>query len=228
MFPPLTNQPHFGADGSLFDHIWLNCADMNTAGIILSDVTDHCPTFIIVKIPDPVKNENVNICFRHVDELGMQKFESGLRCVSWSFSDDINESTPQFIRKLNDIYYSSFPIEIKFVTAKRLSKPWLSKAILNSVKTKSKYFKLYRLGLISQMIYNVITSVVKRAKANYHKSTFLKSKNNMKKTWSYIREIGCKNSAKQPLRSLVVNNIILNSYNDIAEAFHNFFRNCGL
>ena len=40
-------------------------------------------------------------------------------------------------------YWSSFPIKIKFVTVKRLSKPWLSKAILNSVKTKSKYFKLH-------------------------------------------------------------------------------------
>ena len=32
-----------------------------------------------------------------------------------------------------------------------------------------------------------------------------------------------KNSAKQPLRSLVVNNNILNSYTEIAEAFNNFF-----
>ena len=80
-----------GADGSLLDHIWLNCPDMYTAGIILSDVTDHCPTFIIVKIPDTVKNEKVKISVRLVDELGMQEFESGLRCVSWSFSDDINQ-----------------------------------------------------------------------------------------------------------------------------------------
>ena len=165
-----------GADGSLLDHIWLNCPDMYTAGIILSDVTDHCPTFIIVKIPDTVKNEKVKISFRLVDELGMQEFESGLRCVSWSFSDDINESTSHVIRKLNDIYCSSFPIKIKFVTVKRLSKPWLSKAILNLVKNKSKYFKLYRLGLISQMIYNkyrnVLTSVIKRAKANYYEGVF--------------------------------------------------------
>ena len=60
-----------GADGSLLDHIWFNCPDMYTTGIILSDVTDHCPTFIIIKIPDPVKNEKVKISFRHVDELGM-------------------------------------------------------------------------------------------------------------------------------------------------------------
>ena len=120
-----------------------------------------------------------------------------------------------------------FSIKIKFVTVKRLSKPWLSKVILNSVETKSKYFKLYRLGLRSQMIYNkyrnVLTSVIKRAKANYYGGAFLKSKNNIKKTWSYIREIACKNSAKQPLRSLFVNNNILNSYTEIAEAFNNFF-----
>ena len=110
----------------------------------------------------------------------MQKFESGLRCVNRSFSDDINATTSQFIRKLNDIYCSSFPIKIKFVTVKRLSKPWLSKAVRNSVKTKSKYFKLYRLGLISQMIYNkyrnVLTSVIRRVEDNYYEGAFLKSK----------------------------------------------------
>ena len=155
-----------GADGSLLDYIWLNCPDMYTAGIILSDVTDHCPTFIIVKVPDPVKNEKVKISFRHVDELGMQIFESGLRCVIWSFSDDINESASQFIRKLNDVYCYIFQIKMNYVTVKRLSKPWLSKTILNSVKTKSKYFKFYRLGLISLMIFNkyrnVLTSVIKK------------------------------------------------------------------
>ena len=42
-----------GAHGSLLDYIWLNCPDMYTAGIILSDVTAHCPIFIIVKFPGP-------------------------------------------------------------------------------------------------------------------------------------------------------------------------------
>ena len=77
------------------------------------------------------------------------------------------------------------------------------------------------------MIYNkyrnVLTSVIKRAKANYYEGVFFKSKNNIKKTWSYIREIACKNSAKQPLRSLVVNNDVLISYTEISEAFNNFF-----
>ena len=76
------------------------------------------------------------------------------------------------------------------------------------------------------MIYNkyrnVLTSVIKRAKANYCEGAFFKSINNIKKTWSYIREIAGKNSAKQPLRSLVNNNI-LNIYTETAEAFNNFF-----
>ena len=81
------------------------------------------------------------------------------------------------------------------------------------------------------MIYNkyrnVLTSVIKRTKANYYEGAFLKSINIIKKTWSYIQEIACKNSAKQPLRSLVVNNIVLNNYTEIAEAFNHFFWNCG-
>ena len=72
--------------------------------------------------------------------------------------------------------------------------------------------------MINNKYRNVLTSVIKKAKANYYEGAFLESKNNIKKTWSFIREI-----AKQPLRSLVVNNNIQNSYTEIAEAFNIFF-----
>ena len=65
-----------GADDSLLGHIWLNCHDMYTAGIILSDVTDHCPTFITVKVPDPVKNEK-KLVFVMLMNWGCRNFSLG-------------------------------------------------------------------------------------------------------------------------------------------------------
>ena len=49
-----------------------------------------------------------------------------------------------------------------------LSKPWLTTAILNSIRTKSNYLKLIRLGIISRNMNNkyknILSSVIRKAK----------------------------------------------------------------
>ena len=42
------------------------------------------------------------------------------------------------------------PIKVKYVTPKRLNKPWLTPAIMKSLKNKSKIFKLYKLSKVTR------------------------------------------------------------------------------
>ena len=44
---------------------------------------------------------------------------------------------------LNNIYRRCFPISTKFVSGKRLQKPWLTRGILNSIKEKSKLYRKF-------------------------------------------------------------------------------------
>jgi hypothetical protein len=51
---------------------------------------------------------------------------------------------------------------------KRIEKPWLTSDIMESIKTKSYYFSLYRRGFISKEINNIyknkLNKIIKRAK----------------------------------------------------------------
>ena len=66
-------------------------------------------------------------------------------------------------------------------------------AILNCIRTKSNYLKLFRVGIISKNMNNkyknILTSVIRKAKSNYYNDVFLQCKGNIRKTWSFIREI---------------------------------------
>ena len=50
-FPPNDNSN----GGSLLDHIWFNDPEMFTSGILLCDVSDHCPTFLMHRLEVAMK-----------------------------------------------------------------------------------------------------------------------------------------------------------------------------
>ena len=100
-------------------------------------------------------------------------------------------------------------------------------AILNFIRTKSNYLKLFRLGVISKNMKNkyknILTSVIRNAKSNYYNDVFLRCKGNIRKTWSFIREISGKQNSKHDIKSLIFDNRIVNSHGEMAEIFNNFF-----
>ena len=81
---------------------------------------------------------------------------------------------------LNDLHNAHFPIKTKIISSKRKMKPWLTSGILKSVKTKSRYFKLYKLGLMNETTYknykNKFTSMLRCAKENYYRILFINNK----------------------------------------------------
>ena len=64
--------------------------------------------------------------------------------------ENVSTDTEQFCETLNTLYCRYFPLKIKDISTKRLSKPWLLSAILKSIRTKAHYFKLCKLGFISK------------------------------------------------------------------------------
>ena len=94
-------------------------------------------------------------------------------------------------------------------------------AILNFIRTKSNYLKLFRLGVISKNMNNkyknILTSVIRNAKSNYYNDVFLRCKGNIRKTWSFIREISGKQNSKHDIKSLIFDNRIVNSHGEMAE-----------
>ena len=132
-----------------------------------------------------------------------------------------------FLNRINELYNNCFPIKTKCITTKRLHNAWLTNGILNSIKYKSKLFKMYKLGNIShdrfKQYRNNLTQVIRSAKLNYYRQIFINFKTNTKKIWQTINQIKGNSYKKNTTKSLQFNNVMLNDPSDISEAFSNYF-----
>ena len=126
------------AKPSLLDHIYTN--NYNHSIPIVITVSDHLPIFLIVPNTKP-KIEKKLTKFRLFDEHSKNQFTRALSGVHWEeiLSHEFVETNYNvFHNKLNEIYNEHFQIKTKVITDKRKSSPWLSKGIMNSIRTKNK------------------------------------------------------------------------------------------
>ena len=102
------------------------------------------------------------------------------------------DSVAVFEQTLNDLYCSCFPLRVKYISIKRLQKPWLTPFILKAIKTKAQYFKLYKLGLVSEYdnkkYKNKLTNVIRCAKRNCFRNRFENWKHDLRDTWKNIKK----------------------------------------
>ena len=216
---------------SLLDHIWYNRCNNYDSGIFLFGHTDHLPTFLIIKDFSTPLEGLTRIEFRDHSRLNVEKFVNVCRNVIWDqFGGDVNSDTLFFIETLDDIYKRCFPLKIKYVSNKRISKPWLTSEILKNIKLKSAYFKKLKLNLISDVFYKIfknrLVNQVRRAKKNYCCSAFKKCKNDLKSTWNLIKSLVLNNKSEKSVRFLLINNNEITDHKLIAEHFNDYF--CGI
>ena len=124
-----------------------------------------------------------------------------------------------------------FPIKIKFITLKRLSKPWITTALHNSIKTKHDLYRLVRQNNFDLNTYkrycNILNGLLKTSKVSCYNQQFDDSKRDLKRTWSII------NSAIKPekrssfILKLNHNNETITDTTKIAEALNIHFSGIG-
>ena len=114
-----------------------------------------------------------------------------------------------------------------------LSKPWLTKGILQSIKQKNVLYRKFirtkdltkrELLLQDFKIYkNTIHKLTRITKSEYYKHYFEEHKNNSKKTWDGIRSIiSLKTNSHKQIRSININNKTESNPKVMAETFNNF------
>ena len=83
-----------------------------------------------------------------------------------------NILTNNFLDKLMAFYNKCFPIKVKHIGRKRLFNPWLSKAILNSIRLKHKKYKLKLSNELSDSSYKayckMLSKIIKVSKKTYY------------------------------------------------------------
>lgn len=232
-YPLITKPTRLGIKSTTLDHIWMNKYFPSFSGIIYFDVTDHCPSFLNFSLPNSLNiEENIVIESRPFSDFNFTSLKNKLANTNWNaFLDfeDINNCYRSFVEYLNSQYCNFFPKKTKNISSKRRNNPWITTDIKRKINQKSHFYKLYRKGLISRelnnMIKNKISKEIKNAKDLYFKSKLIFHKNDLKKSWEIIKKLSGKTNKKDEIVELIDNDIILTDKTDIANSFVNFFSN---
>lgn len=231
--PTITKPTRFSPNGrdkpSCLDHIWVNNLNRYISGIVIIDLTDHCPAFYSVAT-ERNASESVEVQFRSHKPEYYSKFVDIVTNFEYRIGSvhDVNRDTENFCNAVDDAYCRSFPLKKKYISGKRLQKPWLSSGILKSIKTKAIYFKLHKLGLISteanRKYKNVLTTVIRNAKIQYYQRAFTNNRNDLRHTWRLVKGLmGQKNCKSRNIASISVDNHSITGGSDIASHFNNYY-----
>ena len=218
---------------SLLDQIWTNDLTYTDCGIILLDVTDHCPDYIKFKSNKPNRktSEKIKITFRSFTESNHISFHQALESFDWTSlpNNDINTYVESFTRVLNNLYNSHFPLLTKLIPKNHSNKPWITPSMTKLLKLKSSYFKLLKLDVVTMhennSFKNKVTSIIRKSKIEYYKSAFSRSHSNIRGTWRLVNELASRNISNNIINRIIWNNVELADNSEIAEAFSEYFSN---
>ena len=136
--------------------------------------------------PKTIKKRNM----KNFDET---RYQADLRILLQELHDNyINEDAEiaysHFHKKHSNLLNKYAPIE--FLTQKQVElelKPWITKGILTSIRTKAKLFRTFKKSLndadYAKFKYHrdMINSLLRKSKKQYFKNYFIKHANNIKK-----------------------------------------------
>ena len=226
-----TRFPVNSGEPSTLDHIFINKLEGFCSGVVGTDITDHCPCFIFFNFDySPVNEPLRKITFRPFNEKNLDLLTAKLTEFDWDsilVGNDVSFLWESFICKLNDLYCSCFPIKIKFISEKRISKPWITLEIKRLIKQKSEYFKLYKMGFISRdannLFRNKTNSIISKAKSKYYLNLFNKCKTDMKKSWGIVNNLMGKNKTSNSIKEMIFDDELCTDISTITEKLNNFF-----
>ena len=129
---------------TLIDNIFTN--NLEKYALILSDISDHLPIFVIAHNNELKTDEASYIVIRDKNTTNKTLFCNHLSAINGYDLAGIHEpklAYSSFLNKFNDTYNSCFPLEKIKTKRSTVKKPWLSKGLLKSVKQKNRLYKRY-------------------------------------------------------------------------------------
>ena len=252
LLPFITFPTRFETNSAtLIDHIFCKYsanALNSKAGILLSNMSDHCPVFLsfdTLNSPKPHQPKYTKTSgFTKDSEM---RFKSELEKIDFDNlliddpHDDPNNNYNVLNSTLQNLKSKICPDKnMRFNKYKHKLNSWITSGILNSIQIRDKLYKkikklssdnpLYSNLNANLKQYNMILKIaINNAKYTYYQNMFNKFNGNIKKTWETIKSIINNNTDKNILPNFIINkdNICVTDKNAIADCFNNFFVNIG-
>ena len=232
---------------TLIDHLYSNILNKTlTSNILQYEISDHLPLTCSVFLK-PDRNNNVQT-YRCTTNFNCDNFVDDVCCLADRLSIDLASTTRNFNLNLDNIC-TNFIVGFSEIVnehaplktfskrqRKQKLKPWITKAILKSIKTKNRlYNKCYKQDnpeLIAhyKKYLNKLTSIKRLAKERYYTSQLLKHKQDVTKLWTIINELldqskRCSNTTIHKLTT--IDNKYVESQSEISNILNDYFVNVG-
>jgi exonuclease III len=199
---------------SLIDNIFVNFHYVFESGVINELLPDHLPNYVVLEISDFVRsginNASENqVCLsykRMVSQQGLFCLCEDLKRQNWAFittDSNVDNDYKQFLCVVGGLLDLHLPVEC--IPIKKVVKnQWITPAIINSCKTKSKLYKKVFKGNYRLEDYikyrNKLNLVIKQRKAEYFAGCLQRQPKNTKAIWDTINMFTGKSlKAKQSL-----------------------------
>ena len=227
---PATRQTASAIDHIITDSIMHNGFK---SGIIKTVISGHFPILFCCKYIAEKEDTNKEFIYkRRFSDQSIRTFKVRLRDINWSKvrqCRNANEAYINFFNIVDLLYDECFPVAKIRLKQKKHFTPWITKGIKKSSKRKQKLYEkfLKQRTILNEEKYkaykNLFESIKRTSKKSYFSKKILQYKNNMKKTWSFMKEIIRKmhqhNKSKLP-RKLFADKKYITLEKEIAKKFN--------
>ena len=225
---------------STLDHIYTNSINKTRlSGVLIFDLSDHLPTFCILQTAGkPNKKETSNRLIHDMKNFNIETYAEDaynrLQCLSLLSDPDTDlNNLMKIIQEVTSIHAPLRRPSRKEMKAK--SKPWLTKGLLKSVKTKNKMFQLcykqHDVDLIMKYkkYRNKLTKLTQIAKRMYYQNQLTSHKNDLSQRWKIISEIICNRKRYQEMITSIIDSDgkEVSDQSIISKTLNEFFVNIG-
>ena len=204
---------------------------MTKACVILGDVSDHYPTFLISHSPHIPPSPQASMK-RNISPRNVSRLKSELASVDWGIvmsdnsADSAYSSFSDIFRHCFDRCCPYYPVKNKL---NRTKSPWLSIGILKSIQRKNKLFKKFKINPTPSnksaysLYQNVLTDTIRMAKKMYYHDIIESNKDNSTQLWKILNDILNKNGKVHSNNLFMCEDGLSSDRFHIANNFNNYF-----
>ena len=239
LFPTISKPTREIKDSeTLIDNILTNSMYNATSGILVTDISDHFTTYIMVSKPiKPGKRQTTS--YRQTKPENLAQLQALLHAEDW---DQLlsNKSQQQMYDTFEETFKTAFDLTCPIQSRNKhrnvdREHPWMTRGLMVSRKKKEKL----RLAAVKKKtpekkekarIYaRIYYKIVEKAKKWYVNSFYEQNRNNMKKLWDFAKDaMGTKKKGSNfPKEFTTKTDKKTRSFKEIADGFNDFFSNVG-
>ena len=217
-FPKITLPTRFSnTKGTLIDNMFYKLSDVTMdaiSGIMIKKFSDHQPYFMCANFNKQKVRENLYVAKKY-NKCDHEKFRDEIKNANINTKLDSNPSADPNANYnlLNNTLINAkkkhLPLKlVKFNKHKHKKSKWITKGIIKSIAFRDKMYQRFRKTQPHSQLYltlktnlatynAILKNSICAAKKSYYESCFKKYKDDIRKTWSTINEVLCKNRNKK-------------------------------